>query len=84
MNIPSYFIPITPSRVKAPKKSALNVDKSETNENASENDALPHAAVQEKRRGADRRKRNVKPLLDTRSGRDRRYDTEKPSIDIEA
>ena len=82
MNIPSHFLPINNVRVKAPKKATVNLEKQQTNADATKQEVI--APVQEKRKGKDRRKRNIKPLLDTRTGRDRRYDKDKPSIDIKA
>ena len=43
-----------------------------------------HVLIYDKREREDRRKNKIKPLIDTRSGRDRRYDKESRSIDIEA
>ena len=36
-----------------------------------------------KRRGKDRRQRNIKPLIDLRVSRDRRENPDAPSVDIE-
>lgn len=38
---------------------------------------------QKKRRGKDRRQRNLKPLLDLRSSGDRRANPDMPSVDVE-
>jgi len=48
-----------------------------------DNNAPQIGAEHERRRKKDRRQRNVKTLIDMRSGRDRRTETDKPSINIE-
>ncbi|MFC3122106.1 hypothetical protein [Agaribacter flavus] len=84
MRVPSYFLPIRPQKTQLPKKPTVSLDKSETDNDATKQEGVIHAKIDEKRKGRDRRKRNQKVLLDTRSGRDRRYDKAKPSVDVKA
>lgn len=84
MHIPSYYVPIRANKTKAKSKSAVTLDKSDTNTDATEQPKILPMSGEDKRAGEDRRKRNIKPLLDTRSGRDRRYSKFRPSIDIKA
>lgn len=81
MKIITNFIPIN---AVTPKRKAVAFDKSETNADATKQEGITPVNTQEKRRGEDRRKRNLKPLIDTRSGRDRRYEKNKNSIDTKA
>ncbi|MGQ8366976.1 hypothetical protein [Glaciecola sp. 1036] len=84
MKIPSYFIPIRTTPVKNEKNTAVNMDKTDTNTDATKQTMIVPVKRQEKRKGEDRRKRNIKPLLDTRSGRDRREDKARPKVDTKA
>lgn len=84
MNIPSHFLPINIARVKAKKREAVSFEKADVSADAATQEQIQKVFVQEKRQGEDRRKRNTKPLLDTRTGRDRRYDIDRPSVDIKA
>ena len=84
MIIPTQYIPIKANRPKALKRNDITLDKSESNRNTNSQDFNAHVVVFEKREGKDRRKRNIKPLLDTRMGRDRRKGNDNPGIDIKA
>ncbi len=84
MNIPSHFLPINNIRVKPAKKASVSFEKSDSNTDATQQEIITPQEARDKRKGEDRRKRNIKPLLDTRSGRDRRYDKNRQSIDIKA
>lgn len=83
MRIPSHILRVNPI-VKPKKKETVSFDKSDTNADVTKQHVEEEVNGQEKRKGGDRRKRNIKPLLDTRSGRDRRNDPDNPSIDTEA
>lgn len=84
MKIPAYFVPLNNTRPKPVQKASVSFDKSHTNNDSAKQEGVLVAKVNEKRKGEDRRKRNIKPLIDTRSGRDRRYDRARPSVDIKA
>ncbi|GLR73054.1 hypothetical protein [Agaribacter marinus] len=84
MRVPSYFIPIRAQKTKLPSRPPVSLDKSETDTDVMKQEGVIHAKIDEKREGGDRRKRNQKVLLDTRSGRDRRFDRANPSIDVKA
>lgn len=84
MYIPTQFIPINTGKPKPVKRDVVTLEKSESNPDSSEQALNSHVVMYEKREGTDRRKRKIKPLLDTRSGRNRRYDEENPAIDIKA
>ncbi|MEM0910570.1 MAG: hypothetical protein AAGJ37_06315 [Pseudomonadota bacterium] len=83
MRIPSHIVRVNPV-VKPKKKESVSLDKSDTDTDVTKQDVEREMIVEEKRKGKDRRKRNTKPLFDTRSGRDRRNDPDKPSIDTKA
>ncbi len=83
MHIRSQFPPVNTTKPTLVKRSEVAVAGSETNADAEKHEFYVQSKADKKRRGKDRRKRNVKPLLDSRSGKDRRYDAEKPSINIE-
>jgi hypothetical protein len=68
-----------PKVLQSPSKDAA-VAGSEINKDAHRVDP---PIQKKKRRGKDRRQRNMKPLIDLRSGRDRRDNPGVPSIDIE-
>lgn len=86
MNIPSYFIPIKAKRPKATKRKTIPMDKAESNSDAKQQETVNYTSEYEERRSSsgDRRKRNIKPLIDTRSGVDRRYDKKRQKIDTKA
>ncbi len=84
MTIPSHFLPINNLRLKPSKRSSVKFEKSESNADAGKKPLIVPVEGQEKRKGEDRRKRNIKPLIDTRSGRDRRYENNANSVDIKA
>ena len=84
MKIPAYFVPLNNTRPKSVQKESVTLDESDTNTDSAKQEGVLVAKVSEKRKGEDRRKRNIKPLIDTRSGRDRRYDPDRPSIDTKA
>jgi hypothetical protein len=69
----------TPKTLKKSSRHAA-VAGSEINKDAQK---VAPPVQQKKRRGKDRRQRNMKPLIDLRSGRDRRDNPDAPSIDIE-
>lgn len=84
MLIPTQFLPIRTAKPKLEKRSTVSLEKAESNPDSAKQSANSHVVMYEKREGQDRRKRNIKPFLDTRSRRDRRYDKENPGIDIKA
>lgn len=84
MHIPSYFIPIRANKTKSKKRAAVEFEKAEANTGTANQAVIIPVIDDDKREGEDRRKRHMKPLLDTRSGKDRRYDKRKMSIDIKA
>ena len=69
MNISSLLPPVNTATLKQPKRSEVAVAGSEVSKDAPKN-----TTDQEKRkyRGRERRKRKLKPLIDMRSGKDRR------------
>jgi 5-deoxy-D-glucuronate isomerase len=79
MNISSLIPPVNTAKLKHPKRSEVAVAGSKTNEDASRELS---EREQRKQRGQDRRRRNVKPLLDMRSGSDRRKDAQRRSINL--
>lgn len=80
MNISSLLPPVNTAKLKQPKRSEVAVAGSEINPEAKKD--TPKAVHQRKKRGQDRRKRSIKPLIDMRSGRDRRKDAESKSINV--
>lgn len=84
MIIPTQYIPIKANKHEPLKRNSITLDKSESRQNASTQGYDAHVIVYEQREGKERRKRNMKPLLDTRIGRDRRHDKDNPGIDITA
>jgi hypothetical protein len=84
MIIPTQYIPIKANKPEPLKRNSITLDKSESRKNTSTQDYNAHVIVYEKREGKERRKSNIKPLLDTRVGRDRRHDKDNPGIDITA
>ena len=84
MYIPTQYLQVGTNKPKPVKRSAVALEKSDSNPNSA-NQALHVQAPQyDKREGEERRKRNLKPLLDTRTGKDRRFNKDRPSIDIKA
>lgn len=81
LNISSLLPPVNPTKLKTPKRSEIAVAGSETNKDAPDTGAV-YQRKQHKRRGGDRRKRNIKPLIDLRSSPDRRKTTSKQSISV--
>jgi hypothetical protein len=79
MNIGSLFPPVNTTKLSQVKRSEVAVAGSEINKDASR---TLMEQEKRKRRGQERRKQDSKPLLDSRSGRDRRYDEEKRSINL--
>jgi hypothetical protein len=84
MHIPTYFIPITTKAPKVAKRGEVTLEKADSNPDIAKQTANSHVIMYDKRENKDRRQRQVKTLLDTRSGRDRRYDKNNPPIDIKA
>lgn len=84
MHIPTYFIPITTKAPKPAKRGEVTLEKGDSNPDVAKQAANSHVLMYDKRENKERRKRQVKTLLDTRSGRDRRYDKKNPSIDTKA
>ncbi|MGB3725450.1 MAG: hypothetical protein WA981_06765 [Glaciecola sp.] len=84
MYIPNQFLPIRTAKPKATKRGSVTLERAESDPNGAQEAQRSHAVVYEKREGEDRRKRKMKPLIDTRSGRDRRYDNNRAAIDIKA
>ncbi len=79
INIGPLHPPVSTPKTKKSSRDAA-VAGTEINKDAQRvNQELP----KKKRRGKDRRQRNIKPLIDLRSNRDRRQDPDAPSIDIE-
>ncbi len=84
MYIPTQFLPIKTNKPKLTKRGEVTLEKLASDPDSAKQTLNSHVLLYEKREGEDRRKRKMKPLLDTRSGRDRRYDQKNPSIDIKA
>jgi len=79
INIGSFHPPASTNKTSKYSKVSKSaaVAGSEVDNNA------PKIGVEsERRRKKDRRQRNVKTLIDMRSGRDRRSESDKTSIDI--
>lgn len=88
MNISSLIPPVNTATLKQPKRSEIAVAGSETDKDAPQSRQEPESREQKekreqsKKRGQDRRQRNIKPLLDSRSGGDRRKDKTRPVINL--
>jgi len=82
--IPTQYLPINTNKPKPAKRGAVTLEKADSNPDSAKQVLNSHVILYEKREGEDRRKRQIKPLLDTRSGRDRRFDKQRPSINIKA
>lgn len=80
MNISSLLPPVNTAKLKQPKRSEIAVAGSEISKDAPEK---ANERQKRKRRGQERRRRHVKPLIEMRSGGDRRKDGERPSINLE-
>lgn len=83
MYIPTQF-PIHTRKPKPVKRGEVTLEKSENRPNSAKQACHSPVIMYEQREGGNRRKRNVKPLLDTRVGRDRRFNPNNPGIDIKA
>lgn len=79
MNISSLIPPVNPTKLKYPKHGEVAVAGSKINKDAPK---MLSKQEQREKRGKDRRKRNVKPLLDSRTSGDRRKDPRRPSINL--
>ena len=81
------FVPLqTPvSTPKVNSKPSPNATTAgvEINKDAQHGTQQVFQGYSKKRRGKDRRQRNLKPLIDMRSNKERRDDPQMPSIDIE-
>jgi hypothetical protein len=84
MVIPTQFLPINTNRPKPVKRGEVTLEKSDSNSDGTKQVVRAVVSQYDKREGEDRRKRKVKPLLDTRTGRDRRLENNKNSVDIKA
>jgi hypothetical protein len=84
MYIPTQFLPIRAKKPQLVKRGEVTLEKIETDPDSTKQMSNAHVLMYDKRENPERRKRKIKPLLDTRSGRDRRYDKENPPIDIQA
>ncbi len=80
MNINSLLPPVNTTKLNYPKRSDVAVAGSETNKDAPK--AVYERQQRKKHRGKDRRQRNLKPLLDSRSGSDRRKHPIRGSINL--
>lgn len=78
MDIRSLTPPVNTTKLRYPKRSDVAVAGSETNKDAPQ---YTKEEADERRHGRDRRKRREKPLVECRSGDDRR---KKAKIDIKA
>jgi hypothetical protein len=84
MYIPAHIPAAKVQKAKVNKKAAVNLDKAQANQDTTKQEVIHVVDAPEKRDGEDRRKRNEKILLDTRSGRDRRHSKNRMSIDVKA
>lgn len=84
MYIPAHIPAVKVQKPKATKRAAVTLEKAKANQDTTKQEMIHVIDEPEKRDGEDRRKRNVKILLDTRSGRDRRKHKNRKSIDIKA
>jgi hypothetical protein len=93
MNIGSLIPPANPAKLTYPKRSEVAVAGSEINKDAPERsqEELYDKVSQHKernrkergkRRGQDRRKKDIKPALDMRASSDRRESNKRPRINI--
>lgn len=91
MNIGSLIPPVNTTKLKQPKRSEIAVAGSEIGKEphrqapvqAKEDDQQEHQGQERREKGKDRRQRNIKPLVDMRSGSDRRKDKIRPSINVD-
>jgi hypothetical protein len=84
MYIPAQFLPNKVARSKPARLNAVRFERAESNPDSAKQMLDAHVIVFEKREGEDRRKRKMKTILDTRSGRDRRHDKAKAGISVKA
>ena len=90
MNIGSLIPPVNTAKLRQTKRSEIAVAGSEVGKEphrqvpvqANEDEQQDHGGQERRERGKDRRQRNIKPLIDMRSGGDRRRDG-KPSINVD-
>lgn len=79
INIGPLHPPVSTPKVKKASSRDAAVAGTEINKDAQRVAQQPR---QKKRRGKDRRQRNIKPLIDLRVSGDRREDPDTPSVDI--
>ncbi|MFC4700219.1 hypothetical protein ACFO4O_08635 [Glaciecola siphonariae] len=84
MYIPTQYLPINTGRKKPAKREAISFDKTDSNPDTATSALHSQVLLYDQREGKDRRKRNIKPLLDTRTGRGRRRDERSKAISITA
>ena len=84
MVIPTQFLPIHTNKTKPAKRRAVTFEKTDSESDSTKHTVFGQVMRYEQREGKDRRKRNIKPLLDTRSGQDRRYESRRKRIDVSA
>ena len=81
INIHSLVPPVnTPAR-SVTKRGEIAVTGAEVNKDAPQTQYV-YQKKREHRKGRDRRQRDLPPLIDMRSGGDRRNDPDKPSINV--
>lgn len=84
MLIPTQYLSVNTNKIKPTKRAAVVLEQADSNPDTTKQTINTHVVSHDKREGAERRKKQVKTLLDTRTGRDRRYNKQKPAIDIKA
>ncbi|MFT7389219.1 MAG: hypothetical protein ACI8VC_002484 [Candidatus Endobugula sp.] len=85
MNIGSFIPPANPPKSTYPKRNEVAVAISETNKDTSEDIkdyVYEKQQKRRKRRGYDRRTKDIKPALDMRASSDRRELQRRPRINI--
>jgi hypothetical protein len=85
MNIGSFVPPANPVKSTYPKRSEVAVAVSETNKDASEeikDYVYEKQQKRRKRRGQDRRTKDIKPALDMRASSERREIQRRPRINV--
>ena len=91
MTIGSFLPPVNNAKLKQPKRSEIAYAGSELGKEAhrqvpiqpQEDDDQGISDQERRQRGKERRQRNIKPLVDTRSGQDRRRDSSNLSINVD-
>ncbi len=91
MNIGSFLPPVNTAKLKQPKRSEIAVAGSEVGKEphrqapvpAQEDEQQDSRGQERRARRKDRRQRNIKPLIDMRSGSDRRKGSAKTSINVD-